>query len=431
MRALGLAVLLLVGCDVGRTVDRSGLTSFKVEIKCAGEYASDCPAIPDGGVATCPDSTLPENVLGQPFNPVLRTQDFYMVQVTAYDGDGKVKTDYSGVENVYIQFEGSVTPTRSPTIPPLSTVTLTNGYGCLGIALPPAFNNTNLWIEEPATYFADAGHRWASGSFTVGASQTIYRPAPLISDVAFTMDPVQETSALNNKHVIIDKGDHDQPIVVTYVSANYFTVTDLGAGDLGPDHAWGSLELYTYSQPYGVKVGSIVSHLNGSVQNFLGLPELNFPVWNVDRYEPDPVLAAIPSPHRILRNDLVTFIPNMAAYKSGLVEIRSDTNEQWLICALNGPALSSYYKYNEWVVTTKQHVDCSGATFSMDIVSNTGVPDFNALDHAGKKICRLSGILTVVVPTPRINLWTITPRNPDDFSTDATNIVDLNTPCPP
>src|SRR5581483_10580373 len=166
----------------------SGLSSFKVEIKCAGNFSNDCPAIPDGGVGMCPDATLPDGVLGQPFNPVPREQDYYMVQVTAYDGDGKVKTDYSGVEN---------------------------GYGCLGIALPPAFNNTNLWIEEPTTYFVDAGHRWASGSFAVGASPTIYRPAPLISDVAYTQDPVNETSALNNKHVIIDQGRYGRPIVVT------------------------------------------------------------------------------------------------------------------------------------------------------------------------------------------------------------------------
>ena len=38
------------------------------------------------------------------------------------DGDGKLKSDYSGPENVYIQFEGSVTPTRGAGTPPLATV---------------------------------------------------------------------------------------------------------------------------------------------------------------------------------------------------------------------------------------------------------------------------------------------------------------------
>jgi hypothetical protein len=219
-----------------------------------------------------------------------------------------------------------------------------------------------------------------------------------------------------------------QPIMVTYVSANYFTVTDMGAG-IGDDKQWGSLELYTYSQPYGVKVGSVVSHLNGSVQNFLGLPELNFPVWTVEHYEPDPVRFPLPVPHRILFSDLDQIIPNMAGYKSGLVEIMSDSNETWVICGLNGTSLTSYYKYGEWIVTTTRGA-CSNASKSFDIVTTAGVPDFNPLNNVGKKICHMTGILTVVVPAPRINLWTITPRSLDDFPV-AGNVVDMTTPCPP
>ena len=76
-------------------------------------------------------------------------------------------------------------------------------------------------------------------------------------------------------------------------------MTDLGAGDLGPDHAWGGLELYTYLAAVWRSGRLAVSHLNGSVQNFLGLPELNFPVWTIEGYDPDPVHAPLPTPHRI------------------------------------------------------------------------------------------------------------------------------------
>lgn len=424
-RALVIALFGVAGCDISRTVDRSGLSSFKVNIVCAGRDARDCPAAPAAPGACPAISSKPD--LGSPVTSIDRTQLFYLVDVTAFDGTGTVKADYSGTENVYIQFEGSVTPTRAVGTPPLATVDVANGHGCLALTLPPAFNQTNIWVEEPTTFIVDAGHRWPQGSFTAASSETIFRPAPLISDVAFTTDPVQETSALNNKHVIIDRGARNQPIVVTYVSANYFTVTDLGADD--PDHAWGSLEVYTFQQPFGVKVGTQVSNLNGSVQNFLGLPELNFPVWTVERYEPDPVRAPLPTPHRLHFLDIPQIIPNMAAYKSGLVEIKSDTNETWVICALRGSALTSFYKYGEWIVTTT-HGSCSNVNQTFDVVTTSGVPDFDPVANAGKKICHMTGILSLVVPTAHINLWTITPRNLDDFPI-AGNVVDMTTPCPP
>jgi hypothetical protein len=423
-----LLVVAATACDMTRTVDRSGLSSFQVKIVCAGNDSSKCPAVTPT-TFQCPANPLKPD-LGDPNTPVDRLLNFFEVQVVAVDGTGVLKQDYNGTANVYIQFEGSVTPVRSPAVPPLATVQLQGGLGCLALTLPPAFNTTNIWVEEPMTFTADAGHRIPQGSYAAGASDPIFRPAPLISDVQWTTDPVFETSALNNKHVIIDHGDHNQPIVVTYVSANFFTVTDLGAGDLGPDNAWGSMEMYTFSQPYGVQIGSQVSHLNGSVQNFLGLPELNFPVWNVDRFDPDPVRAPLPKPHRLVHQDLLQLIPNMAAYKSGLVEVRSDTLDTWEVCALRGPALASYYKYGEWLLV-KARGDCTQLSQTFNVVTTATVPNFDPIANAGKKVCHLSGILSLVVPAANINLWTITPRDENDFSSSTANIVDITAPCPP
>jgi hypothetical protein len=426
MRKLCLALVVVAGCDVHNQVDRSGLSSFQVKIVCAGTDASKCPAVTPT-TFLCPTMTTPPD-LGRPDSPVDRDQNFFVVQVNAVDGNGVLKQDYNAAANVYIQFEGSVTPIRSPIIPPLATVQLQGGLGCLALTLPPAFNQTNIWIEDPTTYTVDAGHRIPVGTYATGASDPIYRPAPLISDVAFTNDPVEETSALNNKHVIIDQGDLNQPIVVTYVASGAFFVTDLGAGGVGSDHPWGSIEMYTFSQPYGIQIGSQVSHLNGSVQNFLGLPELNFPVWTIERFDVDPVRAPLPKPHRIFHTDLMQTIPNMAAYKSGLVELDTDSQDGWQICGLNGPNLTSYYKYGEWVLTKSPRGTCS-LNDSFDIVTTATVPNFDPIANAGKKVCHIAGIMTLVVPAANINLWTITPRDAVDFPY-TTTVVNSSDPCP-
>ncbi len=424
MRALvllaGLAAALF-GCNYTTTVPRNNLNSFKVELVCAGLTAADCPTVPSG-TFTCPTMLTPPN-LGSPTSSVDRDQLFYMAQVSTFDSMNNPFTDYNGTANVYIQFEGSVTPLRNALTPPLATLPFQNGQACLALSMPPAFNQTNIWVEDPVTYTIEDNHRQPQGTYAMGASGPIYRPAPLIADVAFTNDAVEQTSALNNKHVIIAAGAGGAPIVVTYISTNFFTVTDLGQP--GEGHPWGSVEMYTYSQPYGIAVGSVVSHLNGSIQNYLGLPEVNFPVWNIDNEFPAMGVAPIPDPHRILHSDIPNTLGAMAPYKSGIVEVRSDSIESWEVCPLRLMDLASYYKYGEWLLSTQQ-AGCSETYNTLDVVTTASIPNFDPIASVGMKVCRLAGILSVVVPAPHINLWTITPRTPDDLGA----VVKLSDPCP-
>jgi hypothetical protein len=417
--------LLAVACDQHTEVARREPTSFKVDIVCAGATAGDCPAVA-AGASECPAVTAPPD-LGTPLRPVDRTQTFYLAQLSTIDSMGMPYAGYQGTANIYMQFEGSVTPVRSPAVPALATVPFKDGRACLSLTLPPAFNQTNLWVEDPVTFSPsdDGSHLVPASSNAAGASAPIYRPAPLISDVMRTTDPVQQTSTLNNKHVIIEGGEGGGPIVVTYVTANYFTVTDLGAS--GVDHPWGSMELYTFQQPYGVYVGSIVSQLNGSVQNFLGLPELNFPVWTMVDPHPPPSVAPLPAPHRIYHRDIPATIVSMAPYKSGIVEVVSDATDRWIICPLRpgSMSLASYQKYGEWLLATPTS-DCSSFNETLDVVTTASIPNFDPTAAPGMKVCRLAGILSVVVPAAHINLWTITPRSPADLGA----VVNLSDPCP-
>jgi hypothetical protein len=433
MRPLGLlALAMLAGCTQQNTVTRVEPTSFRVHIVCAGASAADCPAVP-ANAFTCPAFAAPPDMLGSPVREVDRSQSFYMAQVTTVDSLGQDYAGYNGTANVYIQFEGSVTPQRNIGVPPLATLPFQNGQACLSLNIPQAFNQTAIWVEDPPTWTtgATANERHVAGSFALGASEAIYRPAPLITDVQFTNDPLFQTSALNNKHVIINGGTSGAPIVVTYVSTSYFTVTDTGAP--GPDHPWGSMELYTYSQPFGVKVGAQVNGLNGSVSNYLGLPELNFPIWGYVKQYPTPAdMALLPTPHRIFHRELPQTLPNpdagvlgLAPYKSAIVQVKSDSTDTWVVCALRGSALASYYKYQEWLIAPPT-ADCSSWSEAMDVVSTASLPNFDPIANAGKKICSLTGILSVVVPAAHVNLWTITPRDASDLGA----VVDRNAPCP-
>ena len=421
----------LSACTQSTTVTRIEPTSFRVHIVCAGTtttlpdggtFSPDCPAVTPGA-SVCPANPGAVD-LGLPEREIDRSQSFYMAQVTAIDSLGNVYPNYNGTANVHIQFEGSVTPARGTGVPPLATLPFVNGQACLTLAIPQAFNQTAIWVEDPPVYTqtgASPNQRAVSGSYALGASEAIYRPAPLITDIQYTNDAVYQTSGLNNKHVIVNSGTGGSPMVVTYVTTSYFTVTDLGAP--GPDHAWGSLELYTYSQPFGVKVGQTVSGLNGGVSNYLGLPELNFPIWGWDNATPD--LSLIPAPHRVYYADIPQTIAKMAPYKSAIVTVKSDSTDTWVVCALRGNALTSYYKYQEWLISAPSG-DCSSWSESMDVVSTASLPNFDPIANAGKKICSLSGILTVVVPAAHVNLWTITPRDASDLGA----VVPLSQPCP-
>lgn len=418
------AALLMIGCDTRSTITRQEPASFKVHIVCAGNSAAECPPIP-ASTFSCPSvSTVPD--LGTPVTPISRDKQFYVAQVSAIGSNGQPYAGYSGTANIYVQFEGSVTPQRATGVDPLAQLPFQNGLGCLALSLPSTFNPTSIWVEDPVVYANDPDHpgrRTVSGTYAAGASEAIYRPAPFITDVETTTDPVLQTSPLNNKHVIIDTGTNGAPIVVTYVTTSYFTVTDLGAPGL--DHPWGNMEIYTYSQPFGVQVGSTVSHLNGTVSNYLGLPELNFPVWTVDNFLPDPVNAPIPTPHRLYASDIPQTLQLMAPYKSAVVEVKSDSTGSWVVCALRGSALTSYYKYGEWLISAPT-ADCSSSNKSFNVVTTATIPNFDPIANAGKKICSLRGMMSVVVPAPHINLWTITPREPGDLGA----VIPTSQACP-
>jgi hypothetical protein len=435
LTAAALLSVAATGCTKNVTVTRVDPASFNVNIICAGTSAASCPAVP-ANTGVCPAVTGPAPNLGSVTTPVDVTQTYYLAQVTAIDNNGKFYSPYNKQVSVYLQFEGNVTPARNEMTAPLQTLQFVNGQACLGITIPPAYNLTTIWVEERPTLgwlngktqtATSRGQRAVSGSFAIGTSQPIYRPAPLISNVNYPpVDYDYLLSPLNTKHVIINQGTAGKPLVVTAVYAGSFFVTDIGTP--GTDNPWGSLDVYTYSQPVGVNVGATVTALDGAVSSFNGLTELNFPTWTLVNPNPDPVNAPIPAPHLVSFGDLQS-MTKIAPWNSALAQVKTpdvgNQNQPWIICPLIGTGLTSWQKYGEWLLSQPDQ-PCSEWQYSINVTTVATIPAFNPLANAGKYVCSVTGILTQVVPAAGIHLWNITPRG----SSDLGAIVSDPSQCP-
>ena len=423
MRALALALATLgAACVTEIPVHRMEPSSFKVDVLCAGADPGECPPV-TAGMATCstvPAPGSPAN-FGTPDGPVPPEQLFYEAQVTAIGSNGEPYPGYSGTASVYVMFDGNTTPRRNALTAPLATLPFTGGKACLAVTIPPAFNQTALWVE-------DSGLKLNSGSHAIGASKPIYRPSPLISDVQRTTDP-QTTSPLNEKHVLIKGGTDGKPIVVTAVFAQAFMVTDLGTP--GEGQPWGSLDVYSYSQPT-VKVGQTVKNLNGTLSEFHGLTELNFPIWDMDDPTVDP--ARVPAPHLIQPADVADTLGKMEPFESGLVEF-----DQWKVCdVFDGHAnkydLQGWTKYTQWKIAPPSAIasdgTCADSTTSVSVTSNVTAPAFHPEQEVGKTVCKLDGILSQVIPAPSISLWAVTPRTEDAHDLNPEGVVEHASDCP-
>lgn len=418
MRHLGLlsiaSLVALGGCEVQKRANRVDPASFKLTVICAGRNESDCPTVPAGAdVCGELDPTKPPN-LGKPDAPVSNDQKFYLVNVEAMGNDGETYTPYEGTANVYVMFNGTVSPPRNALTEPAQKLPFRGGKACLKFNMPPAFNKTAIWVE-------DSGPERKEGSWAIGATEAIYRQAPTIADIQRTTSS-DTASPLALKQVIIKGGSNGRPLVVTSVTQSSFTVTDLGTQN--DDYRWGSLLIFTFSKPTGVRVGQKVMNVAGALSEFNGLTELNFPSWEFEDRRSD--FSLVPPPHEIKitstqDNDLVKVLDRMEPYESALVQAKN-----WVICDLD---VATFKKYGQWRVAYPSKSACNSDTQTLSIITNQTVPSYDLeklQGLAGKTVCSIKGILSHVIPTRNINLWMITPRDAEDVGT----IVNAKQDCP-
>ena len=337
-----LALALAAGCTSPKTsapLDLKAVSSFKVTIT--------------SGATGTAQSPLPFSLAGQSFT----------LSITAIDGNGATKTDYSGAVNI------SAVP---GVISVSGSQTLTNGQATVTLTLSKAYGATRIWVEDPKNY-------------ATGVSDAIYYRGPKLADVQTS--PTTTNSIFNGQRVQVDTTSN---LVVTAIHVDGFYVTDVDVAN----EAWASIFCYTFSTP-SVNVGDKITGLVGTVSEFLGFTELNDPTWTVAGTGTPPTPVTIDC-SRISNTDQL----QMEQLESGLVQV---VNASVQVCP-GYPTCPDYTQYRQWTVNANP---CS-----LNVVSNYSLIGFDPTQNVGKVFTKMVGTLRQVeFATPQ---WILEPRGQTD-----------------
>ena len=165
--------------------------------------------------------------------------------------------------------------------------------------------------NDPGCQFADDDSE-AGGTFAAGVSTTVHYALPRVQDVQGTGSTTPyafESISVNTS------GQHE--LIVTRISKDGFYVTDLSGQDDGFNH----LFAFSFSTPRNLRVCDRVTLLSGTVSEFFGFTELNFPSYEVDAlFEGEEDKCKVPEPF-VLEAATITNPATMESLESGLVRI--------------------------------------------------------------------------------------------------------------
>src|SRR5690606_19829635 len=185
--------------------------------------------------------------------------------------------------DIYTHFLGSLTPDLGDE--PLATVTMTGGRSAeIPLELPPVFGQTFLCVEHT---------RGGAPTFATGTSPTLWYRAPALVDVSRPAVELAlgalESAPLEGKQLQVSASRYGARgrMVVTGVYAQGYTLSDVQCQDADGtppcvpgdyDHVF----VFTFNRPRGeqgeaIAQGDVISRLTGSIAEFNGLTEVNFP----------------------------------------------------------------------------------------------------------------------------------------------------------
>ena len=434
------ATPVLAGCTDAGT-ELTGLSSFKVDVlKVDGK---DPPTL---------DAPLPANIGDHD-----ETWDFQVQAVDAYgkpvDFDGFVRAEVQPGAVSNIVQDGSLG----------RNILLKDGKATGQVLVTAMYGPSRLWIEDDGftpvdpskppscadgkdndqdgriDYPADPGCAFANddteegGTGASGVSEIIHYALPRIADIqgtgTATPYPFQGIQAFT---------DAPQNVVVTRVASDGFYVTDLD----GPAGGSNSLFAFNFNTPAGMRVCDRLTYLAGTMGEFFGFTEMNFPSYNVSFIKQGQGDCAVPEPTVIDGNTLKDPVL-METLESSLVRIENFTVADFFgsgaainnhfdadhsNCDLNGDgqvdftnakeaacsdACSNNAKCSEWTNYSARgnYVVYSGSTVYQ---INTGtVTGFDPLSLKGKPIPAITGTMREFSGGSRN--WTIETRCPDDL----------------
>jgi hypothetical protein len=230
-----------------------------------------------------------------------------VVDIEALGSDGQIRTDYDATLNLWVFYEGTLTPISDSS--GNVTVTITAGAARdVSRDIPVAFGPTTIWVEDvnraadgTATCvgpYPPYGGAADACSYASGASATIHYRNPFLDEVQEPLDrnssAATHQTRLQGKSVYVDHPrDIDSWLVVTGAYAQAFTVTDVSPSAMA--RGFNHMYVFSFSRAKrndgtAVAAGDIViecpdgecnGYLAGGVKEFVGFTELDFPIYDV------------------------------------------------------------------------------------------------------------------------------------------------------
>ncbi len=320
------------------------------------------------------------------------------LDATALDNSGNLATGYNGFAEVFVtpgliltQFgpSGQFSSTSDGGDNP--TIQFQNGRASIDAWAIKVFGDAVFIVQDVSGGDAGSGNNLQAS----GASNPLHYAYPLIQDTQITS--VNIYSPLNGSYVVFDEhkprclappadGGACDPtqlyymdMMVSSVGDNYFTVLDLNAykPDSGYPGApngfdpntglndlpgtWATMFVYTYQAPT-LFVGDRLSQLQGTMQEFAGDTQLNFPTYILsadsrnsaarpqDLPPPMPInpdwciprdIGGLPADATLCETSITDI--KLESLESGLVSLRNATMpSRFLDCNLNGTGKINY-----------------------------------------------------------------------------------------
>ncbi|MGB0640571.1 MAG: hypothetical protein ACPGTU_14630 [Myxococcota bacterium] len=285
-----------------------------------------------------------------------------------------------------------------------------------------SFGNTHVWL----TSVGSPENPGEGGTYATGVTDTIAIERPTITqlqDVSnLDVDDPFTTSPLFGEFVTVRTEDRE--VVVSAVTTKGFWASDLADAPGG----YSGLFVYTFNKPEGVRVGDRLDLLAGGIQEYVGTTQLSFPLYEAAEGETltPPPAAALDA--ETLCTGSNTNNEGLEPFESSLVTIDSATipaNFQEPEPGYDAdPDYNQFVEYGQWPVET-------AGGCRVYVVSNTTVPSFNPISHAGEDIGQVTGMLSYVRAGG--HKWMLLVRDADDLAihTESTETDEEGSQGPP
>jgi len=305
--------------------------------------------------------------------------------------------------------------------------------------------------NDPGCEFADDDSE-EGGTFGAGTSNPVFYELPSVQDVqgegATTPYPYESIT-------VNTSGEHR--LIVTRYAKDGFYVTDLSGQATG----YNSLYVFTFSTPSNIRPCDRMTYLTGTISEFFGFTELNFPSYDID-----PIFVGhekeceIPEPP-VLDADTIVSSVEMEKLEAALVRLEgfhvskklgakvalnNVFKEDQTNCDLNGDGTVDFNseaeaacgnacaddpECSEWTAylsrgnykVAKADMNSSGASVtSVMQVQTDGAPEFNPVASRGAELTAVTGTLRNF-SGGSLN-WTVEVRCVDDVVCAQTGCAD-------